>query len=114
MHWGAVNRPIDEAKFDQLHKDMMAYLQDKELYVLDAWAGTDLRYRLPIRVVNEFAWHNLFARNMFLPENDAAEAHVASAGVHGHRRAELQDPIPRDTARAPTSSSSCTSAGSWC
>ena len=31
VHWGAVNRPIDEAKFDQLHKDMMAHLQDKEL-----------------------------------------------------------------------------------
>jgi len=71
VHWGAVNRPIDEAKFDQLHKDMMAHLQDKELYVLDAWAGTDPAFRLPIRVVNEFAWHNLFARNMFLPENDA-------------------------------------------
>jgi len=70
VHWGAVNRPIDEAKFDQLHKDMMAHLQDKELYVLDAWAGTDPAFRLPIRVVNEFAWHNLFARNMFLPEND--------------------------------------------
>ena len=49
---------------------MMAHLQDKELYVLDAWAGTDPAFRLPIRVVNEFAWHNLFARNMFLPEND--------------------------------------------
>jgi phosphoenolpyruvate carboxykinase (ATP) len=70
VHWGAVNRPIDEAKFDLLHKDMMAHLQDKELYVLDAWAGTDPAFRLPIRVVNEFAWHNLFARNMFLPEND--------------------------------------------
>ena len=70
VHWGTVNRPIDEAKFDQLHKDMMAHLQGKELYVLDAWAGTDPAFRLPIRVVNEFAWHNLFARNMFLPEND--------------------------------------------
>src|SRR6187397_2117723 len=73
VHWGAVNRPIDEAKFDQLHKDMMAHLQDKELYVLDAWAGTVPAFRLPIRVVNEFAWHNLFARNMFLPENDPAK-----------------------------------------
>jgi phosphoenolpyruvate carboxykinase (ATP) len=70
VHWGAVNKPIDEAKFDALHRDMMAYLQDKELYVLDAWAGTDPKYKLPIRIVNEFAWHNLFARNMFLPEND--------------------------------------------
>ena len=65
--------PIDEAKFDALHSDMMAYLQDKELFVLDAWAGTDPSYKMPIRVVNEFAWHNLFARNMFLPENDPAK-----------------------------------------
>jgi len=73
VHWGAVNKPIEEAKFDALHKDMMAYLQDKELFVLDAWGGTDPKYKMPIRVVNEFAWHNLFARNMFLPENDAAK-----------------------------------------
>ena len=70
VHWGSVNKPIDEAKFDALHKDMMAYLQDKELFVLDAWGGTDPKYKMPVRVVNEFAWHNLFARNMFLPEND--------------------------------------------
>ena len=73
VHWGSVNRPIDEAKFDALHRDMMAYLQDKELFVLDAWAGADAKYRLPIRVVNTFAWHNLFARNMFIPETDPAK-----------------------------------------
>jgi len=73
VHWGNVNRPIEQADFDALHRDMMTYVQDKELYVLDAWAGTDPKYRLPIRVINEFAWHNLFARNMFLPENDAAK-----------------------------------------
>ena len=72
VHWGTVNKPIEEAKFDTLHRDMMAYVQDKDLFVLDAWAGTDPTYRLPIRIVNEFAWHNLFARNMFLPENDPA------------------------------------------
>jgi phosphoenolpyruvate carboxykinase (ATP) len=72
VHWGGVNRPIDADKFDALHRDMMNHLQDKELYVLDAWAGAAPAYRLPIRVVNEFAWHNLFARNMFLPENDTA------------------------------------------
>src|SRR6185503_8919739 len=40
VHWGAVNRPIEEASFDILHRDMLAYLQDKDLFVLDAWAGT--------------------------------------------------------------------------
>jgi phosphoenolpyruvate carboxykinase (ATP) len=55
---------------------MAAYVQDRELFVLDAWAGTDPEYRLPIRIVNEFAWHNLFARNMFLPEvRDTRHAH---------------------------------------
>ncbi len=72
VHWGDVNRPLDPAKFDALHKDLVAYLQDKELFVLDAWAGADPTYTLPIRVVNEYAWHNIFARNMFLPENDPA------------------------------------------
>ena len=72
VHWGNVNRPIDEAKFDALHRDMMTYVQDKELYVLDAWAGTDPKFRLPIRVVTELAWHNLFARNRFLPEDNPA------------------------------------------
>jgi phosphoenolpyruvate carboxykinase (ATP) len=72
VHWGAVNRPMDEAAFGGLHQDMLRYLEDKELYVLDAWGGADPMYRLPIRVVNELAWHNLFARNMFIPETDPA------------------------------------------
>ena len=70
IEWGSVNKPLDEAKFQALHRDMMAYVQDKELFVLDAWAGSDPNYRLPIRVVTEYAWHSLFARNMFLPEDD--------------------------------------------
>jgi phosphoenolpyruvate carboxykinase (ATP) len=72
VHWGSVNRPIDEDRFTLLHRDMLAYVQDKELFVLDAWAGADPSYRLPIRVVTEFAWHSLFARNMFLPEDAPA------------------------------------------
>src|SRR5687768_15179404 len=46
VHWGDVNRPIDAASFDALHQDLAAYLQDKELFVLDAWAGADPTYRL--------------------------------------------------------------------
>ena len=69
IHWG-MNKAITEANFDSLHRDMMTYIQDKELYVLDAWGGADSAYRVPVRVVTEFAWHNLFARNMFIPELD--------------------------------------------
>jgi phosphoenolpyruvate carboxykinase (ATP) len=70
INWGELNRGINGSQFDVLHRDLVAYLENKELYVLDAWAGADPEYRLPIRVVSELAWHNLFARNMFLPEND--------------------------------------------
>jgi phosphoenolpyruvate carboxykinase (ATP) len=64
--WGKVNRPIGTEQFDALHRDLLGYLEGKELYVLDAYAGADPRYRLPIRVVTELAWHNLFARHMFI------------------------------------------------
>ena len=69
IDWG-LNKPLSEANFDALHRDMMTYVQDKELYVLDAWGGADPAYRVPVRIVTEFAWHNLFARNMFIPELD--------------------------------------------
>src|ERR1700740_1232979 len=72
--WGKVNRPIDPAQFDALHKDLVAALSGKELFVLDCFAGADPKYRLPVRVINEFAWHNLFCRNLFIDDPAAAEA----------------------------------------
>ena len=74
--WGPVNRPIEEAQFDGLHQRMLAYLQDKDVFILDCYAGADPAYRLPARIITERAWHNLFARNMFIridnPEELAA------------------------------------------
>ena len=72
--WGKVNRPLDPAQFDALHTDMLASLAGKELFVLDCFAGADPTYRLPVRVINEFAWHNLFCRNLFIDDPAAAEA----------------------------------------
>jgi phosphoenolpyruvate carboxykinase (ATP) len=68
--WGKVNRPIAEAQFDALHRQMTSYLEGKELFVQDCYAGADPGYRLPIRVVTEYAWHSLFARHLFIPERD--------------------------------------------
>ena len=64
--WGAVNRPIDAAQFAGLHSRMLDYLKGKEVFVQDCWAGAASDYRLAVRVVTERAWHNLFARNMFI------------------------------------------------
>ena len=70
--WGKVNRAIDAAQFDALHLDLIASLAGKELFVLDCYAGADPAYRLPVRVINELAWHNLFCRNLFIDDPRAA------------------------------------------
>jgi phosphoenolpyruvate carboxykinase (ATP) len=64
--WGDVNRPFPSENFDHLHHRMLAYLQGKEIYVQDCFAGADPQYRVPIRVVTEMAWQSMFARNMFI------------------------------------------------
>ncbi len=70
--WGGFNRPIELAQFDALHRDLIASLAGKDLFVLDCYAGADPVYRLPVRVINEFAWHNLFCRNLFIDDPRAA------------------------------------------
>ena len=66
VNWGDVNIPVSEAVFDMIHQRMLAYLQGRPAYVVDVFAGADAEFRLPVRVVTEQAWHNLFARNMFI------------------------------------------------
>lgn len=68
--WGKVNKPIDEAKFEALKHRLCAYLQGKDVFVEDCYAGADEQYRVPIRIVAERAWHAMFARNMFIRELD--------------------------------------------
>lgn len=64
--WGAVNREFPTDKFDILYNRMMAYLQNREIYVQDCFAGSDPSYRLPVRVITSLAWQSLFARNMLI------------------------------------------------
>ncbi len=64
--WNQANKPYPQERFDLLYNRLMAYLQGRDLYVQDCFVGADSEYRMPIRVINETAWHNLFARNMFI------------------------------------------------
>ncbi len=72
--WGKHNQPIEPGFFDRLHRRMLAYLRGKELFVQDLFVGADARYRRPVRVITEYAWHSLFARTMFIVPDDAALA----------------------------------------
>jgi phosphoenolpyruvate carboxykinase (ATP) len=64
--WGKINQPIDPKQFESIRQRMLAYLQGRELFVQDLYAGADPSYRLPVRVVTDSAWHSLFSRNMFI------------------------------------------------
>jgi phosphoenolpyruvate carboxykinase (ATP) len=64
--WGTYNRPFSTEKFDVMFDRLLGYLQGRDVFVQDAYAGADESYRLPVRFVTEHAWHSMFIRNMFL------------------------------------------------
>jgi phosphoenolpyruvate carboxykinase (ATP) len=64
--WGDINIKFSPAQFDQLFQKITTYLSSKEIYVRDAYACADERYKTTIRVVTENAFQNLFANNLFL------------------------------------------------
>ncbi|MDE3075879.1 MAG: phosphoenolpyruvate carboxykinase (ATP), partial [Chloroflexota bacterium] len=77
VDWGAINQPFEAAQFATLHERLLAYLQGRELFVQDCFVGADPALRVPIRVITETAWHNLFARTMFIQaQPDELATHV--------------------------------------
>jgi len=71
--WGQYNRPFAPEKFDELFSRLQGYLQGRDLFVQDCYGGADPDLRLPVRIVTEYAWHSLFARNMFIKPQTAEE-----------------------------------------
>ncbi len=64
--WGSVNRPFDPDRFEAMYRQVLSYLQNRDLFVQDCHVGASQGYRRSVRVVSEHAWHSLFAQNMFL------------------------------------------------
>jgi len=64
--WGPGTQPIDPEVAARLAARVAMYLDERRAYVLDAWAGADPTHRLGVRVVAEYAWHALFARQLFI------------------------------------------------
>ncbi|MBI1855888.1 MAG: phosphoenolpyruvate carboxykinase (ATP), partial [Chloroflexi bacterium] len=71
--WGVYNRPFAAEKFEALYGRLLGFLQGRDVFVQDVYAGADTNYRLPVRVVTELAWHSMFVRNMFLPPQSLEE-----------------------------------------
>lgn len=75
VDWGKINVPIEPERFNSLFLRLQAYVQGKDLFVQDAHVGADPDYQKPIRVITETAWHNLFARNMFIRSHEPGYYH---------------------------------------
>ena len=66
IEWGPVNQAFDPGAFEGLWARVEAYLADKELFVSDLEVGADTEHYQPVRVTTQYAWHQLFARNLFI------------------------------------------------
>lgn len=73
--WGDINQKFDADKFDALLERVINHYNGKEIFVRDAYACADPKYRLKVRVVNETAYQNLFVHHMFIrpDENEVNE-----------------------------------------
>jgi phosphoenolpyruvate carboxykinase (ATP) len=66
VNWGRVNQPFSPQKFHALLDRVVHYMAERDLYVMDLYAGADPAYQLPITVVCEYAWHALFVKQLFV------------------------------------------------
>ena len=62
--WGKGNRPIEESKFNALKAKIISYLQGKEVFIFDGFAGGDDKYKQSFRIINELASQNLFIHQL--------------------------------------------------
>jgi phosphoenolpyruvate carboxykinase (ATP) len=80
--WSDVNQSLDENHFEHLREKVVSYLEGRDLYVVDAFAGADPAHRLALRVVTDSAWHALFAKTLFIdPTPDELDEHEPQALV---------------------------------
>lgn len=63
------NKPFTIEQFEKLYKRMLAYMENRELFVFDGFAGADDRYHTSVRFINEFAWQNLFIHQLLVRQD---------------------------------------------
>ena len=99
--WGPVNQKIEPDKFERLIAKVRAHLRQRDLFVFDGWVGADVRHRMGVRIITEKAWHNLFAKTLFIrPTREELESHKPEFTVID--ACELHADPETDGTRSPT------------
>lgn len=67
VDWNAINQPLSSEKFDALWQKSLNYLESKDThFVSHLQVGADEKLGIPVKVMSELAWHNLFAYVLFI------------------------------------------------
>ncbi|MEJ2489297.1 MAG: phosphoenolpyruvate carboxykinase (ATP) [Sulfurovaceae bacterium] len=64
--WGNINKPIKKEVYEELLELSKKQLSNKDIYVMDVYAGASLESRKKIRFISEVAWQAHFVKNMFI------------------------------------------------
>jgi len=81
--WSDANQPISEDRFESLREKLIGYLEERDIYVVDAFAGAEPAHRLTLRVITDSPWHALFAKTLFIdPEGDGHDEKTQALVLH--------------------------------
>jgi phosphoenolpyruvate carboxykinase (ATP) len=90
--WSKVNQDLDEANFESLREKVVAHLESRDLYVVDALAGAHPDHRLALRVITDSPWHALFAKTLFIEPTEEELEDFEPEAVVLHAPAVEADP----------------------
>jgi phosphoenolpyruvate carboxykinase (ATP) len=93
VNWGDVNISTDAETFERMKAQVIEYLSAQDaLFVQDLYCGAETSEALSIRVINQTAWHNAFARNMFIrPTEEQLLSHEPQFTVYHAPHFEAAD-----------------------
>ena len=64
--WGPINQKISTENWDNIFQKIASYAQKRDLFIFDGFVGNDPRYKLPVRVISELAWHSMFCQTLLV------------------------------------------------
>jgi phosphoenolpyruvate carboxykinase (ATP) len=97
IDWGDVNQPISEERFEGLREKLVDHLNERDLYVVNAFAGADPAHRLMVRVVTDSPWHALFAKTLFIDPSEEELRDIEPDALVLHAPAVEADPEEDET-----------------
>ena len=65
IDWGGFNQPIEPDVFDALHDRVEEHLRTHDVFVVDGFIGADPAYTIKVRIIAQYAWHAVFAMQLF-------------------------------------------------